>query len=496
MLISASGSPTDGAPGPRVRTFQEYGDRTLGPEAIELAAHAGLVADEWQCDVVCDMLAVRPDGRWLHFESGLIVPRQNGKGSVLEIRALAGLFLFPDERLLLWSAHEYKTAMEGFRRVRMLVDGSDDLRRQVKRISNTNGEEAIELLDGSRLRFVARSKGSGRGFTGDVIIVDEAYAYTDDQSAALMPTMSARPNPQIIYTSSPPLDGASGAPLYALRDRGEAGDVGLAWTDYGLDLDPDNPADLPRIDDPREWRKANPAAPARISDEHIARERRSMSLETFCRERLGVWPKRAGDEGAVNLRRWHALADEYGELRDPVAFALDVTPDRKRSAIVAYSQDPGGLGRVELVDHRAGVEWLVERLVELRERWNPLAIALDIRGPAGALLFDLEDNGIIRPDDPEWIKRGQLAIPTANEYAAACGQLIDAVNQGNIRHRNQAGLNVAVAGAKPRPLGDAYAWGRRASDVDIAPLCAATLARWAYVTREYLAKEDPLNGIF
>ena len=35
----------------------------------------------------------RADGNWSAFEVGVNVPRQNGKGGIIEARELAGLFL-------------------------------------------------------------------------------------------------------------------------------------------------------------------------------------------------------------------------------------------------------------------------------------------------------------------------------------------------------------------------------------------------------------------
>ena len=173
-------------------------------EAIELAASAGLILDEWQCFALDVALSERADGKWAAFEVGMIVPRQNGKGSILEARELAGLFLF-GERLILHSAHEFKTAAEAFLRVKALVDNTDDLRRKVKQIRTSHGDEGIELLDGARLRFVARSRGSGRGFSGDCVILDEAFNLGAEAMGALLPTLSAKPNPQIWYTSSAPM---------------------------------------------------------------------------------------------------------------------------------------------------------------------------------------------------------------------------------------------------------------------------------------------------
>src|SRR5512135_2349968 len=82
---------------------------SAGSEAVDLAASAGLTLDDWQAYSLDVALGERRDGKWSAFEVGLVVPRQNGKGGVLEARELAGLFLF-DERLILHSAHEFKTA--------------------------------------------------------------------------------------------------------------------------------------------------------------------------------------------------------------------------------------------------------------------------------------------------------------------------------------------------------------------------------------------------
>ena len=71
----------------------------------------------------------RRGGKWAAFEVGLIVARQNGKGTVLEALELAALFLFPDVRLILHSAHEFKTAQEAFLRVRALIEDNPDFDR-------------------------------------------------------------------------------------------------------------------------------------------------------------------------------------------------------------------------------------------------------------------------------------------------------------------------------------------------------------------------------
>jgi hypothetical protein len=172
-----------------------------GPEAVELAALAGLVADPWQEFVAEGAMGVRGDGRWSAFEVGLLVPRQNGKGGAIEIRELAGLFLLP-ERLIIHSAHEFSTSLEAFRRMLTLIESAPDLDRKVMRVSRSHGEEGIELRDGSRIQYRTRTAAGGRGLTGDLVVLDEAMKLAAAVIAALMPTLRAVPNPQVWYAGS------------------------------------------------------------------------------------------------------------------------------------------------------------------------------------------------------------------------------------------------------------------------------------------------------
>jgi phage terminase large subunit-like protein len=202
--------------------------QSAGPDAVELAASAGLTLDPWQELVLEGALGEERDPRrrgktrWVAPEVGLVVPRQNGKGGILEARELAGLFLF-DEQLILHSAHEFKTASEAFRRLLFLIQNTPDLERRVSRVRTSHGDEGIELIGGQRIRFVARSTGSGRGFSGDCIILDEAYNLSAAGMSAMLPTLSARPNPQIWYTSSAPLPRQESDTLRRLCKRGRDG---------------------------------------------------------------------------------------------------------------------------------------------------------------------------------------------------------------------------------------------------------------------------------
>jgi ABC-type hemin transport system substrate-binding protein len=109
-------------------------------------------------------------------------------------------------------------------------------------------------------------------------------------------------------------------------------------------------------------------------------------------------------------------------------------------------------------------------------------VVCDERGPAGALIAQLKNAGI------------QVETVSAAEHAQACGVLVDAVDQQRARHLGTPELAAAIKGAAKRPLGDAWAWSRKSSTVDISPLVAVTLALWKFAASTQSVYEG--RGIF
>jgi hypothetical protein len=72
----------------------------------------------------------------------------------------------------------------------------------VKSVKRSHGEEGVYLKDGRKLLYKTRTKGGGRGFSADLLILDEAMFIAEAFLGALMPVISARPNPQMWYTGS------------------------------------------------------------------------------------------------------------------------------------------------------------------------------------------------------------------------------------------------------------------------------------------------------
>jgi hypothetical protein len=489
---------------PRLFTAPPTFLSSAGEEAVELAAMAGLDLLPWQQHALDVGMRERADGSWAAFECCINVPRQNGKGGIIEARELAGLFIL-DEHLIIHSAHEFKTSRVAFQRIQSLILGCPDLRKRVKRVLNNTTETSITLVTGQSLQFIARSSGSGRGWTGDCNILDEAMALGDEAMGALMPTMSAVPNPQLWYLGSAGI-GSPSVQLARLRRRAqqavESGvpDPSLAYFEWSVDphLDecPEDCKEHDDPDDPTAWAKSNPSLGYLITPEYVRNERASLGNSgMFERERLGVgtYPSDEADAWQIiGEDAWRSLANAAAEgVRadgKPVvpvgAFCIDMTPERSHTAIGMAGPFMGGT-HVEVVEHQPGVGWVLDRAEQLHKGHSPRAWVIDPMSPAASLIPALEERlGI------------EVVQTKARDVAAACAQFYDAVTDQSLSHIDQAPLATALAGAQKRPLaGDGWAWARRNPGVDISPLMAVTLAKWG-LGAEVEEDVDPLDNIF
>jgi hypothetical protein len=165
---------------------------------------------------------------------------------------------------------------------------------------------------------------------------------------------------------------------------------------------------------------------------------------------------------------WQACRDPRSSLAGLPCFAVDVTPDRSAASIGVAGWRPDRRRHIEIVEHRPGTDWVVDRLQALVRRWQPLPVICDPASPAGSLLVDLAASGV------------PTETVSAREYAQGCGQLYDAVTAGQVAHLEQPVLTQAVGAARKRVLGDAWAWARKTGG-DISPLVAVTLAHWGLV---------------
>jgi hypothetical protein len=148
------------------------------------------------------------------------------------------------------------------------------------------------------------------------------------------------------------------------------------------------------------------------------------------------------------------------------AYGLAVAGDGSAAALVAAVLDRAGRPVVEVVEHRPGRSWLVERVLELRDAGQ--GIAMDRRGPAAPVADRLELAGV------------DLLPLGLTDTTAACQDMFDRVSDPagpRLLHRSNDALDDSLDAAERRYVGDGgWVWKRNPYS---APLEAATLAAWA-----------------
>lgn len=504
--------------------------RTSGPEVIQCAASAGLFLDPWQEHALECSLWEQPspddpeEWEWSSFEVVLLVPRQNGKGAILEARELAGLFHFGEE-LILHSAHEFKTSGEAYRRIKQRIENTPWMLKRVapNGFQSAHGNEGIELrptrtvitgpggrqVTGGRvcrLRFVARTTGSGRGFTADLVIWDEAFNLPESVVGAQLPTLSAVRNPQLWYTSSAvdrevhqwgvtlarvraralALIAGENAPPGAEVEEDRGGLTFLEWaaatedtwqeamnrgTEYARQL----------ASNPEWWAWSNPGLGFRLRERRIRRELRAMGLRTFATERLGIgdWPELDEDAQKIDPARWAVIGDPASRPVGPIALGVEVSLDGRTAAIASAGRRDDARFHVKVVAHRpgGGTAWVVPRIIDLCAKYDVRAVIINPSSPANALTADLVSAGLHEWRHSRPGKGGWRAL-TMREVAAAASELVaDAsVESDRLRHTAQQQLDDSVREARTRPLADSWAYDQKKSTADITPLVAVTLA--------------------
>lgn len=450
-------------------------------EILGVLEKLGLELDDWQLDILHASLLRRGDV-WAAFTVGLCAPRQNGKTLLLLARELIGALLL-NEKLIIHSAHLSDTSLEAFQDLDALIDSSDWLLNQIKYVRRTNGRELVKFHNGARIRFRTRTRGGGRGFSGSPVIFDEPMFFPVISHNAILPVMSAQPDPQAWYTGSAvdQREHQDGIVFARVRERALAGgDDRLAYFEWSLDYDTPDEVRDDIADDLLSWAKTNPALGIRITPEYIKEERELLLPRGFSVERLGVgdWPDTSGlAEMVIDLDSWDEISDIEETFEGACCVSFDVSPEGSSSIIEVGPTEYGRL-LIRLAESRHGTSWVPEFLRELTETRDVAEIVCDGKSAAGAVAKVAVANGI------------PIRLLDAEEHAEACAVFVDSIREDALRHLGQAELRDALAGAKTRPLVDRWAWSRKNSSVDISPLVAATLGVWSAIDRDLLSREE------
>lgn len=451
---------------PRVLLRPRHDSEADAQDACELIKSCGQPLDEFQVLLTCLTLATI-SGRLSASEVGALLARQNGKGGWLEAVAIWSLFevwlygdrdgLTGNRNTTLWTAHELKTSDEAYGRVKSLIEANPDLAAEVVIWNGgLTGTHIIQLRDGSRLVFLARSKSSGRGFSPRRIIFDEAQEFSALAFRAMMYATSAQgARRQLIYAGTVPSAENDSAIWTGVRDRGRSGKVGrLAWAEWT----PEGSDDPRTPPDPTDWKAraaSNPALGIRILAETIDEEWEAAQadLDGFMRERMSVWPS-SGAGAYAALPEWGDLVSSEPTIETG---ALGVACDIEETRVSACWAEAGEPSFLAVNDARPWTdrEAFAAHVADVQARRK---CAVVVRAKS-TLIPALEAAGV------------QLTLADRDTRIQAASDLALATQRGEVRHGDYPELNATVAAASWKTLD-----GRRVLVDRRGELEAATLA--------------------
>jgi hypothetical protein len=439
--------------------------RTMGPAVRRMTQALGMRCRcgcgplmPWQ-EYVADV-GGEVDDRGLYVYPLVIVTvqRQAGKTTVKQAQALQRAAQGPNRRV--WdTAQTGQDARDKHREFVDLVMGSPVRALVDGKPRRAAGSEGLRLVNGSTLRPHPPTRDALHGKQGDHNDIDEGWAFDPVHGDALLqaidPTHATRPGAQT-WVWSTRGDHLS-TWFHDLIEQGYAGLPGVALFDFGIPDDAD-PTDLEVI------RRHHPAYGHMIGDDALTAAQTALKPGEFAR----AYGNRAttSTERVIAPEPWEAARSRADLPVGRPAYGLAVAGDGSAGALVAAVLDRHGRPVVEVVEHRPGRSWLVDRVLELRDAGQ--GVAVDRRGPAAPVADRLELAGV-----------DLLPLGLA-DTTAACQDLYDRVTDPagpRLLHRSHEALDDGLDAAERRFVGDGgWVWKRNPHS---APLEAATLAAWA-----------------
>lgn len=448
--------------------------------AIEMWEHYSRKRlDDTQRLTVQVMMAQDVDAKWAAATTGREMPRQNGKGDEVEVVELWGLV--QRSEAILHTVHDaVLLASQAQQRMLGVLEGHSDLRRRVKRKWQGTGQQMIEMNNGGVIWYRTRTGGGGRGVDDiDRLVVDEAQHATEEQLAAVSPTLLANANPQLNAMGTAGLAGKS-AWWWRVRKRALSADPGsfgyVGHTAEQVSLDSGGRVEQLEVDslDRALWGPCNPAlASGRgVGLEFLEEQLRRLGAESFAREHLGVWdpPEDESDRATVvDLALWASLQQVPRERPARIALAISASLDRKWSYIGLAGELPDGRAFLQIIKTDRGTSWVLDELVRLKREWRPVKIVVSANDPAASLIPDAELRSGLR-----------LVVLQSKDDARAAGMFVDGVRDETVCHEGGRLIDISVENARKKAKGDSFAFtGPADGSIDIGPLKAVALAHYA-----------------
>lgn len=422
---------------------------TRGQDAIEIYNSSGRTAQEWQELLIFDIMAVNKDGLWVHTKFGEEIPRRNGKNEVVVIRELWGLL---NGEHILHTAHRTTTSSAASRRLaeRLVGQGYEEITRQKKgetydkhfTYTKQLGLEKIVILGegGGTIDFRTRSSKGGLGEGFDLLVIDEAQEYTDDQETALKYVVTDSRNPQTIFCGTPPTTVSVGTVFTKLRNNALQGEtVNTGWAEWSVD-EMCNPKDKDA------WYETNPSLGVILSERAVMDEIGGDEVD-FNIQRLGLWLK-YNQKSAISKREWEELKlEEPPKITGKLFVGIKYGHDGEAVALSIAVKTAGGKIFVEGIDcrpQRAGNTWILDFL----SKADIETVAVDGANGQELLADAMKKKKLKAPK-----------LPTVKQIIVANSAFSQAIYAGDICHMGQPSMVQIVSNCEKRAIGTGGGYG-------------------------------------
>jgi hypothetical protein len=403
-----------------------------------------------------EICKVTEDDKWYFKEVGVIISRQNGKSTFMQLMILWRMFAL-GQKLQVHTAHKLTTSSEIFWKIDDTIQSHAKLVDDFGKKYESKGSQEIKLKSGGRY-LVRANNSASRGIAApDTIYMDEVREFHDDEVwSSLRYTQMATPNPQTLIFSN--AGDQHSIVLNRLRERGLAAAAGaddrIGWFEWSAEPGCD-------IRDKNAWMQANPSAGYTISLDNL--EAAMSDEESIVRtELLCQWVSVVNP--AINPSNWNAGAKKDLKLdREALTWmAIDLSPNRQEGSLVAAQQEGDNINVVLLQTWTNPInldaKQIANDVADWVRKYQTQTVAYS-RQTSGAIAALLSPAGIsTTPID-------------GSVYGQACDEMLSAITSQRLFHPEQDEFTRQVLSAVKLPFKDGgWYLGRKVSN---ATICAA-----------------------
>lgn len=440
------------------------GKRSLYREAIDFYKRTSRKIQPWQRDLLHKIMLQDKQKLWTHTKFGYSIPRRNGKNEVVAVREMWGIL---NGEKILHTAHRTSASGMAWERLMLLLDLGGFEYKALR----GNGKESIEVeAVGGKIEFRTRTSKGGLGEGFDLLIIDEAQEYTQEQESALKYTVTDSRNPQIIFCGTPPTPNTIGTVFVDYRELVLYGQIERAgWAEWGVEEQTD-------IRDREAWYLTNPSLGTVITERAIADEVGSDELD-FNIQRLGWWAS-YNQKSVISKQEWETLrAEHIPTLVGHMFVGVKYSYKGNVALSIAIRTKDNNIF-VEVVDCRPireGNLWIIDFI----KKAKPKLVVIDGSGLQTALAHEMKLSKLPEP-----------VLPRVSDVITANAIFEQKLLEESIIHMGQPSLEQVVTNTSKRPIGQSgFGYKSQIDEFDIALLDSVLLATWANITHIDLGRQ-------